>query len=45
MESPLDNNNNYSNIPQGYDAGILYEIIKDEIKKLMEEIELNNKEK
>ena len=43
MESPLDPNNLYSNIPQDYDVNILYEIIEDEIKRIMDEIELNEK--
>jgi len=41
MESPLDPMNQYSNIPPGYDANILYEIIKEEIKKWLDEQELS----
>lgn len=38
MESPLDPNNQISTIPQGYEHGILNEIINEEINKLADEI-------
>jgi len=44
MESPLDNNNQYSFIPQGYEHNILDElekIVKEEIEKLAEKENLN----
>jgi len=44
MESPLDPNLQISNIPKGYDHGILNEIIDEEIRKLMEELSLTKSE-